>query len=83
MLLIHLLELRFDGSDPTAHAARYDSLAMRSFVRVDVCRDPVPDQTTVMRFRQQLKTRQVGGERPRRWGAFCGVPRSGPFRPRW
>jgi IS5 family transposase len=43
--------VRFDLSDRAVEGALYDSRAMRSFVGVDLGREPVPDETTVMRFR--------------------------------
>ncbi|MEB2353413.1 MAG: transposase, partial [Burkholderiaceae bacterium] len=48
MLRIHCLQLWFDLSDPAVEEALYDSLAMRSFVGIDLGREPVPDETTVM-----------------------------------
>jgi IS5 family transposase len=44
---IHCLQLWFDLSDPAVEQALYDSLAMRSFVGIDLGREPVPDETTV------------------------------------
>src|SRR5438046_7785161 len=35
--------------------AVYDSLAMRRFVDIDLGREPVPDETTVCRFRHLLE----------------------------
>ena len=60
MLRIHCLQLWFDLSDPAVEEALYDSLAMRSFVGIDLGREPVPDETTVMRFRHLLETHQLG-----------------------
>ncbi len=50
MLRIHCLQLWFDLSDPAVEQALYDSLAMRSFVGIDLGREPAPDETTAMRF---------------------------------
>ena len=55
MLRIHCLQLWFDLSDPAVEEALYDSRAMRSFVGIDLGREPVPDETTVMRFRHLLE----------------------------
>jgi IS5 family transposase len=60
MLRIHCLQLWFDLSDPAVEEALYDSRAMRSFVGIDLGREPVPDETTVMRFRHLLEARQLG-----------------------
>ena len=60
MLRIHCLQLWFNLSDPAVEEALYDSLAMRSFVGIDLGREPVPDETTVMRFRHLLEEHQLG-----------------------
>lgn len=60
MLRIHCLQLWFDLSDPAVEEALYDSVAMRSFVGIDLGREPVPDETTVMRFRHLLEEHQLG-----------------------
>ena len=62
MLRIHCLQLWFDLSDPAVEEALYDSLAMRSFVGIDLGREPVPDETTVMRFRHLLEQHQLGAK---------------------
>lgn len=60
MLRIHCLQLWFNLSDPAVEEALYDSRAMRSFVGIDLGREPVPDETTVMRFRHLLEKHQLG-----------------------
>ena len=60
MLRIHCLQLWFDLSDPAVEEALYDSRAMRAFARIDLGREPVPDETTVMRFRHLLEEHQLG-----------------------
>jgi IS5 family transposase len=60
MLRIHCLQLWFDLSDPAVEEALYDSRAMRAFVGIDLGREPVPDETTVMRFRHLLEANQLG-----------------------
>ena len=60
MLRIHCLQLWFNLSDPAVEESLYDSLAMRSFVGIDLGREPVPDETTVMRFRHLLEEHQLG-----------------------
>ena len=62
MLRIHCLQLWFDLSDPAVEEALYDSRAMRTFVGIDLGREPVPDETTVMRFRHLLEEHQLGGK---------------------
>ena len=60
MLRIHCLQLWFDLSDPAVQEALYDSRAMRRFVGIDLGREPVPDETTVMRFRHLLEEHKLG-----------------------
>jgi transposase, IS5 family len=40
--------------------ALYDSLAMRGFVGIDLGREPIPDETTVCRFRHLLEQHVLG-----------------------
>ena len=62
MLRIHCLQLWFDLSDPAVEEALYDSRAMRAFVGIDLGREPVPDETTVMRFRHLLEEHELGAK---------------------
>jgi IS5 family transposase len=62
MLRIHCLQLWFDLADPAVEEALYDSRAMRSFVGIDLGREPVPDETTVMRFRHLLEEHKLGAK---------------------
>lgn len=55
MLRICCLHQWFNLSDPGVEGALYDSLAMRSFVGIDLGREPVPDETTVCKFRHLLE----------------------------
>jgi transposase, IS5 family len=60
MLRIHLLQHWFNLSDPAVEEALYDSQAMRAFVGIDLGRAPVPDETTVCRFRRLLEEHDLG-----------------------
>src|SRR6516164_8061635 len=60
MLRIYFLQQWFNLSDPAVEEALYDSLAMRDFVGIDLGREPVPDETTVCRFRHLLETDDLG-----------------------
>ena len=60
MLRIYFLQQWFNPSDPAVEEALYDSLAMRDFVGIDLGREPVPDETTVCRFRHLLETHDLG-----------------------
>src|SRR5207253_8531475 len=50
----------FNLSDPPAEEALYDSAAMRRFVGIDLGCEPVPDETTVCRFRHLLEAHDLG-----------------------
>jgi transposase, IS5 family len=60
MLRIYFLPQRFNLSDPGVEEALYDSQAMRGFVGIDLGREPVPDETTVCRFRHLLEEHELG-----------------------
>jgi IS5 family transposase len=60
MLRIYFLQQWFNLSDPAVEEALYDSLAMRSFVGIDLGREPVPDETTVCNFRHLLEEHELG-----------------------
>jgi IS5 family transposase len=60
MLRIYFLQQWLNLSDPAVEEALYDSLAMRGFVGIDLGREPVPDETTVCRFRHLLETHDLG-----------------------
>jgi IS5 family transposase len=47
MLRIYFLQLWFNLSDPAVEEALYDSVAMRSFVGIDLGVEGAPDETTV------------------------------------
>ena len=55
MLRIYFLQQWFNLSDPQAEDAIYDSESMRRFARVELAHDPVPDETTILRFRHLLE----------------------------
>jgi IS5 family transposase len=60
MLRIYLLQQWFNLSDPAVEEALYDSAAMRDFAGVDLGREPVPDETTVCKFRHLLERHELG-----------------------
>ena len=60
MLRIYFLQQWFNLSDPAVEEALYDSLAMRSFVGIDLGREPAPDETTVCKFRHLLEQHNIG-----------------------
>ncbi len=61
MLRIYFLQQWFNLSDPAVEEALYDSAVMRSFVGIDLGREPVPDETTVCKFGHLLEEHGLGG----------------------
>lgn len=62
MLRIHFLQHWFELSDPGAEEALYDSRAMRHFVGIDLGKEPVPDETTILKFRHLMEQYNLGDE---------------------
>ena len=60
MLRIYFLQQWFNLSDPAVEEALYDSSAMRAFAGIDLGREPVPDETTVCKFRHLLEQHHLG-----------------------
>jgi IS5 family transposase len=60
MRRIHFLQHWFNLSDPAVEETLYDSRAMRQFVGIDLGREPVPDETTICKFRHLLEAHQLG-----------------------
>src|SRR3989449_3904865 len=60
MLRIYFLQQWFNLSDPAVEEALYDSGVMRQFVGIDLGCEPVPDETTVCKFRHLLEEHQLG-----------------------
>ena len=61
MLRIYFLQQWFNLSDPAVKEALYDSVVMRPFVGIDLGQEPVPDETTVCKFRGLLEEHRLGG----------------------
>src|SRR2546426_12083372 len=60
MLRTYFLQQWFNLSDPGVEEALYDSVGMRQFVGIDLGREPVPDETTVCKFRHLLERHGLG-----------------------
>ena len=60
MLRIYFLQLWFNLSDPAVEEALYDSASMRRFAGIDLGTEPVPDETTVCKFRHLLERNGMG-----------------------
>jgi IS5 family transposase len=60
MLRIYFLRHWLNPSHLAVEEALYGSQAMRGFVGLDLCREPVPDEITVCRSRHLLEARDLG-----------------------
>ena len=60
MLRIYFLQQWFNLSDPAAEEALYDSRTMQAFAGIDLGVAPVPDETTICRFRHLLERHDLG-----------------------
>src|ERR1035438_8463893 len=61
MLRMYFLQQWFNLSDPAVEDALYESWVMREFVGIDLGQEPVPDETTVCKFRHLLEAHNLGG----------------------
>lgn len=62
MLRIHFIQHWFNLSDPAAEEALYDSRSLRLFVGIDLGREPVPDETTICKFRHLMEKHNLGDQ---------------------
>lgn len=60
MLRIHFLQHWFNLADQACEEAVYDSISLRRFAGIDLGREPVPDATSLLRFRHLLEQRKLG-----------------------
>ena len=60
MLRIHFLQHWFNLADLACEEALYDSASLRRFVGIDLGREPVPDATTLLKFRRLLNDNKLG-----------------------
>ena len=75
MLRIHFIQHWFNLADLACEEALYDSASLRRFVGIDLGREPVPDATTMLKFRRLLNDNKLGealfakvGEELQAWG---------------
>ena len=59
MLRIYLLQQWFNLSDPAMEEMLIDSESMRRFAGINLMDDPVPDETTILKFRHLLEKHQL------------------------
>src|SRR6058998_4195750 len=62
MLRIYFLQQWFNLADPAVEEALYDSPTLRQFAGIDLGTEPVPDETTVCKFRHLLEENHLGEE---------------------
>lgn len=55
MLRMYCLQQWYGLADEALEDALYDSQALRDFVGIDLSREPVPDATTLLKFRRLLQ----------------------------
>ena len=60
MLRIHFIQHWFNLADLACEEALYDSASLRRFVGIDLGREPVPDSTTITKFRKLLNDNKLG-----------------------
>ena len=60
MLRIYFLQQWFNLADPAVEEALYDSATLRQFAGIDLGGEPVPDETTVCKFRHLLEEHHLG-----------------------
>ena len=60
MLLMYFVQHWFNLADQACEEALYDSTSLRRFVGIDLGREPVPDATTLLRFRRLLESKKLG-----------------------
>ncbi|WP_342619802.1 IS5 family transposase [Rhodoferax sp. GW822-FHT02A01] len=60
MLRIHFVQHWFNLADMACEEALYDSASLRRFVGIDLGREPVPDSTTITKFRKLLNDNKLG-----------------------
>ena len=59
MLRIYCLQQWYNLSDPGAEEALYDIQSMRAFCSLELGRDPIPDETTILNFRHLLEAHEL------------------------
>ena len=59
MLRIYFMQQWFGLSDPGMEDALYDSAAIQGFAGIDLGRDAVPDETTILKFRHLLENHNL------------------------
>src|SRR6478752_7691619 len=59
MLRLYCLQQWYNLSDPGAEEALYDIQSMRAFCGLELGRDAIPDETTILNFRHLLERHEL------------------------
>ena len=59
MLRIYCLQQWYNLSDPGAEEALYDMESMRRFAKLELGKDALPDETTILNFRRMMEAHQL------------------------
>lgn len=59
MLKTYCLQQWFNLSDPWTEEMIYDSLSCQQFLDIDIMKDPIPDESTILRFRHFLEENKL------------------------
>jgi len=62
MLRIHFLQQWFSLSDPAAEEALHDIPMFREFAGLNLTRNRIPDETTILKFRRLLEKHDIGAK---------------------
>ena len=62
MLRIHFMQLWFNQSDPGMEDLIYESESVRRFAGIELGKDAVPDESTILRFRHLLEQHDLAEE---------------------
>ena len=63
MLRLYFLQQWYGLADEALEDAVYDSQAMRAFLGINLASNPVPDATTLLKFRHLLEENDLCGQR--------------------
>ena len=69
MLRIHFMQQWFKLSDPAMEDALYDTEPLRRFAGIELGQDPVPDESTILKFRHLLEQHNLAAKL---FEATCG-----------
>jgi len=75
MLRIYFVQQWYGLADEAVEDALYDSQALRAFAGIELNRDPVPDATTLLKFRHWLEQHELTPGVVRRSGSDAGGAR--------